>query len=267
MEKGLFHRAELVLGRDKMAEIARKRVIIFGIGGVGSWCAESLIRTGIRQLTIVDSDRICITNVNRQMQATAATVGEVKTEALKKRLLEINPKANITALQKIYSEETYQDFKLEEYDFIIDAIDSLENKIHLIRSATATNAVFISSMGAALRIDPSSVQVAEFWDVKGCHFARRIRKVMRRGQLPSKKFLCVFSEEDLENASDETACGNASTCMCPHASQGPGDKELLNHEWCSSKAQVNGSLAHMTAIYGFTIAGLVIKSIYAGSEN
>lgn len=267
MEKGLFHRAELLLGRDKMDEISRKRVIIFGIGGVGSWCAESLIRTGIRQLTIVDSDRVCITNVNRQMQATVSTIGAVKTEVLRNRLLEINPKASITALQKIYSAETYLDFKLDEYDFIIDAIDSLENKIHLIRTATATNAVFISSMGAALRIDPSSVQVAEFWDVKGCHFARRIRKVMRRGQQPTKKFLCVFSEEDLENASDETACGDTGKCMCPHSSHGPGDKDLLNHEWCSSKAQVNGSLAHMTAIYGFTIAGLVIKSIYAETEN
>ncbi len=267
MEKGLFHRAELLLGRDRMNNISHKRVIIFGIGGVGSWCAESLIRTGIRELTIVDSDRICITNVNRQLQATVSTVGAVKTEALKSRLLEINPKANINALQKIYSEKTYNDFNLEEYDFIVDAIDSLENKIHLIRKATATKAQFISSMGAALRIDPTSVQVAEFWDVKGCHFARRIRKVIRRGPLPSKKFQCVYSEELLENASDETACGDSSTCMCPHSKAGPGDQDLLNHEWCSSKAQVNGSLAHMTAIYGFTIAGLIIKSIYDDSEN
>ena len=103
-EKGLFQRTELLLGRDLMEEVASKKVIIFGIGGVGSWCAESLIRTGIRKLTIVDSDRVCITNINRQLHATTQTVGEVKTDALKKRLLEINPSAEITAIQKIYNQ-------------------------------------------------------------------------------------------------------------------------------------------------------------------
>jgi len=156
--KGIFQRTELLFGTEKMNEIAEKRVIIFGIGGVGSWCAESLIRTGIRHLTIVDSDRVCVTNINRQLHATTQTVGEVKTDALKKRLLEINPSAEITALQKIYEPETSDSFELDSYDYIIDAIDSLSNKIDLIRKATRTKAVFFSSMGASLKLDPTKIQ-------------------------------------------------------------------------------------------------------------
>jgi tRNA A37 threonylcarbamoyladenosine dehydratase len=141
-EIGIFQRTELLLGREIMDEIAQKRVIIFGIGGVGSWCAESLVRTGICNLTIVDSDRVCVTNINRQTHATTKTVGEVKTDALKKRLLEINPSAEIQTLQKIYEPENSDSFDLDSYDYIIDAIDSLTNKIDLIRKATRTKAVF-----------------------------------------------------------------------------------------------------------------------------
>lgn len=265
MEKGMFHRSELLLGKDKMSELIRKRVIIIGIGGVGSWCAESLIRTGLIELTIVDSDRISITNVNRQLQATSLNIGAVKTEALKQRLLEINPDANITALLKIYSKTSYQDFNLDEYDFIVDAIDSLDNKVHLIQAATATNATFISSMGAGLRIDPTSVKVAEFWNVKGCHFARRIRKEMRRTQMPSNKFLCVYSEELLENAVEETVLRKANTFRVSESEQAVENSIHAHHN--TGKMQINGSLAHMTAIYGFTIAGLIIKSVYSNIEN
>lgn len=260
MEKGLFHRTKLLLGAENMNKLRSTKVIIFGIGGVGSWCAESLIRTGISELTIVDSDRICITNVNRQLMANVNSIGEVKTEALKKRLLEINPKAKITALQKIYDENTSDSFNIESYDYVVDAIDSIQSKLHLIRTTTKTKAELVSSMGAALRLDPTSVQVSDFWEVKGCTLGRRMRKLMRKGELPAKSFDCVYSEELLTNAESESNCGTEK-CMCPTSTSGPGDEELLNHEWCSTKASINGSLAHMTAIYGFTIAGLIIKKI------
>ena len=158
LEKGIFKRAELLLGNHLMSKIANTKVIIFGVGGVGSWCAESLIRSGISLLTIVDSDRICVTNINRQLMATTKTVGQVKVEALKTRLLEINPKAEINALQQIYSAETSDSFHLDEYDYIIDAIDSLENKAELIRTATNTKADLFSSMGAALKMDPTKIK-------------------------------------------------------------------------------------------------------------
>ena len=235
------------------------KVIIFGVGGVGSWCAESLVRSGISHLTVVDSDRVCITNINRQLMATVKTVGQVKVEALKERLLTINPMAEIDARQQIFSEETADSFCLDSYDYIIDAIDSLKDKRLLIEMACNTKAVFFSSMGAALKMDPTRIKVAEFWKVEGCPLARALRQRFKRlKRKPARKFLCVYSDELLENKGHNASCGTEK-CMCPKAKNGPGDAALLNHEWCSSKAQINGSLMHITAIFGMTIAGLVVK--------
>ncbi len=261
MAKAIFQRTELLFGKDIMEVLSSKRVIIFGIGGVGSWCAESLIRTGISKLTIVDSDRVCITNINRQLHATKLTVGEVKTEALKRRLLEINPSAEITALQKIYNQASNDSFELDKYDYIIDAIDSLGSKVHLIRQATKTDATFFSSMGASLKLDPTRIRVAEFWKVKGCPLAAKVRGLIRKGELPAKKFMCIYSEELLKNKGAGSSCGT-DKCMCPKTANAPGDPELSNHEWCSQKAVINGTVAHITAIYGFTLAGLIIQDIY-----
>lgn len=263
-KKGIFQRTELLLGKEKLDQVSEKKVIIFGIGGVGSWCAESLVRTGICKLTIVDSDRICITNINRQLHATTKTVGAVKVEALKERLLDINPRAEITAIQKIYNADTHDFFNLDSYDYIVDAIDSLASKIHLIRMATRTNAVFFSSMGASLKVDPTRIQVGEFWKVNGCPLGSILRKKIRQGDLPAKEFLCVFSNEVLENKGEGSSCGTGQ-CLCPKNMNAPGDPDLANHEWCSKKAKINGTTAHITAIFGFTLAGLVIKSIY--NEN
>lgn len=260
IERGLFKRTELLLGNSLMDKISTTQVIIFGVGGVGSWCAESLVRSGIKHITIVDSDRVCVTNINRQLMATTKTVGKVKVDVLKERLLEINPKAEITALQKIYSKDTCESFNLESFDYIIDAIDSLENKIHLIQTATRTNAVFFSSMGAALKMDPSKIQVAEFWKVKGCPLGAALRRKLKKQGMPAKKFLCVYSEEVLSNKGQNSSCGTEK-CLCPKSENGPGDPNLVNHEWCSLKAQINGTLAHTTAIFGFNLAGLVMKDI------
>lgn len=253
MDNGLFNRTELLLGAEAMERIREKRVIIFGVGGVGSWCAECLVREGIEHLTLVDSDVVCPTNVNRQLMATTKTIGQPKVEALKSRLLEINPEANILALQKNFSKETAADFHLEDYDYIIDAIDSLRDKIELIINATGIdnkslipnplipNPVLFSSLGAALRIDPTKVRVSEFWKVKGDPLAAAMRSAMRRNKLfPARKFLCVHSEEQpLPNLG--TALQDGSQTF--------------------NKTQTNGSLAHITAIFGMTLAGLVIQDI------
>ncbi|MBP5278288.1 MAG: tRNA threonylcarbamoyladenosine dehydratase [Prevotella sp.] len=261
IEQAIFRRTELLLGKENMDSITNKKVIIFGVGGVGSWCAESLIRSGIRQLTIVDSDRVCITNINRQLMATTKTVGQVKVEVLRERLLTINPSAEITAIQKIFSQETAESFHIEQYDYVIDAIDSLKDKVLLILMATKANVRFYSSMGAALKMDPTRIQVAEFWKIQGDPLARALRRRFKRDQqFPSKKFLCVYSDELLENKGHNATCGTEQ-CVCPKAMKGPGDQTLLNHEWCSSKAQINGTMAHITAIFGFMLAGLVIQDI------
>ena len=265
-EKGIFQRTELLLGAEVMLEIADKKIIIFGIGGVGSWCAESLIRSGIVNLTIVDSDRICVTNINRQLHATTKTVGEVKTDALKKRLLEINPNAKIIDIQKIYNTETNDFFNLDQYDYIIDAIDSLSNKITLIRKATRTNATLFSSMGASMKIDPTRIKVAEFWEVKGCPLGSIVRKKIRKGDLPAKKFLCIYSDELLELKGSWSTCGT-DKCLCPKTRDAQGDPDLSDHEWCSQKAVINGTVAHITAIFGFTLAGLVLQDIYNNNNK
>ena len=255
----IFRRTELLIGNEAMERIMQKRVIIFGVGGVGSWCAESLVRSGICQLTIVDSDRVCITNVNRQLMATMQTVGQVKVEVLKERLLAINPQAEITALQQIFTEETAESFNIGEYDYIIDAIDSLKDKMLLIEMACRTKAKFYSSMGAALKMDPTRIKVTEFWKVQGDPLARALRKKFKsQGRFPKRKFLCVYSDELLQNKGHNATCGTEQ-CMCPKAKNGPGNPDLLNHEWCSSKAQINGTLAHITAIFGMMLAGLVVE--------
>ena len=261
IEHAIYNRTALLVGADAMKALSEARVIIFGVGGVGSWCAEGLVRSGVKHLTIVDSDRVCITNVNRQLMASPSTVGQVKVEALKERLMQINPKAEIEAVQAIYSPETRDSFRMEEYDYIIDAIDSLKDKADLILRATQTDAVFFSSMGAACKIDPRGIKVAEFWDVRGCPLGAAIRKKFRKNKtLPRHKFLCVYDEEVLENKGKNAACGTEK-CMCPKAEGGPGDPSLLNHEWCSQKARINGTLAHITAIFGMTLSGLVIEDI------
>ena len=259
LTQAIFRRSELLLGNEAMERISSKSVIIFGVGGVGSWCAESLVRSGIRRLTIVDSDRVCITNINRQLMATSKTVGRVKVDALKERLLSINPTAEITALQQIFTAETADSFNIGSYDYIIDAIDSLKDKTLLILMATQIQAKFFSSMGAALKLDPTRIKTAEFWKVQGDPLARALRKRFKRdGQYPKHKFQCVYSDELLENKGHNAICGTEQ-CMCPKAKIGPGAPTLLNHEWCSSKAQINGTLAHITAIFGFMLAGLVIQ--------
>lgn len=258
--EGIYNRIELLLGEHVMNSIKQKRVIVFGVGGVGSWCAESLLRSGFVNLTIVDSDRVCVSNINRQLLATTATVGQVKVEVLKKRLLEINPSANICALQKIYSSESADDFQLDTYDYIVDAIDSLSNKADLIMRACRTKAKLFSSMGAALKVDPTAVQVAEFWKVKGCPLGAALRRLFKRKKMfPSKKFTCVFSEELLENKGEVKPESFGAASEDPTAVA--GDPALATHDWNALKARINGTTSHIVAIFGFTIAGLIMQDV------
>lgn len=254
----VFHRVELVTGRDNWQKLQDTRVIIFGIGGVGSWCAESLIRTGVGHLTIVDSDRVCVTNVNRQLQATTKTVGQVKVEALKEHLLTLNPRAEIEAVEKIYDCESADEFDLDSYDYVIDAIDSLSQKVDLLIHAWKSSATLFSSMGAACKVDPTRIKVADIWKTFGCPLASLVRKRFRKMKI-KPKFKAVFSDELLENGTGEIGCGTGN-CVCPKVVDVNGEK-VDAHEWCSSKQQINGSLVHITGTFGFMLAGLVIQDV------
>ena len=226
-EDQIFGRLELLMGAETVERIGQKRVILFGVGGVGSWCAESLVRSGICHLTIVDSDCVCTSNINRQLMATTKTVGQAKVDVLKERLLSINPQAEIAALQKVFNEETAHEFEFDSYDYIIDAIDSLKDKALLILMATQTKAKLFSSMGAALKLDPTRIKITEFWKVQGDPLARALRKKFKHlGEYPKRKFKCVFSGELIPEGRGETACG---------------------------------TVAHITAIFGFMLASLVIQ--------
>ena len=244
-EDSIYSRTTLLMGNDVMERLGSARVILFGVGGVGSWCAEGLVRSGVTHITLVDSDCVSESNINRQLMATTRTVGQVKVEALRDRLLEINPNAEITAIERVYSAETADSFEMERYDYIIDAIDSLKEKSDLILRGTRTPAVFFSSMGAALKVNPQGVKVAEFWNVRGCPLGAAIRKKYKQNHTyPGHKFRCVYDEEVLPNR---------GTALAADAS---------NSEWDGRKAQINGTTAHITAIFGMTLAGLVIEDIY-----
>lgn len=255
-EHDMLQRSELLLGTSAMQRIAEARVILFGVGGVGSWCAESLVRSGIRHLTIVDSDCVSISNCNRQLMATSKTIGQAKVDVLRERLLEINPNAEVIALQMVYDASTAESFHLENFDYIIDAIDSLTEKAQLILHATSLpkHIQFFSSMGAALRIDPFKVRAAEFWKIKGDALARALRnKYKKLKTFPGRKFLCVYSEEvPLSNKIQ----AELSNIDMPEGSA----------DWNARKAQINGSLSHVTGIFGMSLAGLVIQSLNAVAQ-
>lgn len=241
----ITERTKLLLGSDTIKSIQSKKVIVFGVGGVGGWCVESLVRSGIEHITIVDSDCVAASNINRQLVATTKTIGRPKVEVLKERMLEINPSAEINALQEIYSNETSERFHLDEYDYVIDCIDSLKNKINLLLTATKTKATVFSSMGAALKVDPTKIKTAEFWKVRGCPLGAIIRKRMRQSHVkPSKNIMCVYSEELLNNKRQSTI-----------------ETDNTQDTFSKTKAQINGTTSHITAIFGFTLAGLVIMDI------
>lgn len=225
-----------------MGSLSRARVIIFGVGGVGSWTAEALARTGVGHLTIVDADSVSPTNINRQAEASKATIGCVKVDAMKQLLLAIAPEIDVTTYNMEYNSETADKFNLEDYDFVIDAIDSLSEKALLIKNASAARRpILYSSMGAALKLDPTKISVAEFWKVEGCPLAAALRRRFRKsGDFPRRKFKCVYSPELLQNKGMAVDNDPAKTF---------------------NKVAVNGSLCHITAIFGMTIAGLVVEQI------
>ena len=232
----IFGRTELLVGSEAMERIATTRVIVFGVGGVGSWCVEALVRTGIGHITIVDFDRVCPSNVNRQLPATQSTLGELKVEVLRKRMLDINPDVEVEARAEMYTAETADAFALGEYDYVIDAIDSLDNKALLIRRACEVGAGtrLFSSMGAAMKLDAGRIGVAEFWSVKGDPLAAALRRKFKKsGEFPRRKFKCVYSDELVKNRGEQPAEGK----------------------------RVNGTLAHITAVFGFTLASLVVRDL------
>lgn len=234
-------RTALVAGTEMMERLAGLRVTVFGVGGVGSWCVEALARTGVGHITIVDTDDVAMSNINRQMPALHSTVGRPKVEVVAERISDINPSCEVVAIKGRYTPENGASFALECQDFVIDAIDSLSDKADLILRctdpSTAPRTAFFSSMGAARKLNPAKIRTAEFWDVEGCPLARALRTRFRRsGAFPKRKFRCVYSPETL-----------------PHRMEG--------------ESGVNGTFAHATAIFGLTLASMLIEKMYALTDS
>ena len=220
------------MGAEAVDAFSRLRVAVFGVGGVGGWCAESLVRSGVGHLMIVDPDRVCASNVNRQVMATSHTVGQMKVAALRERLLEINPAAEVVAEARVYSAENSGTFDLAGFDYVVDAIDSMRAKAHLINAVTRLERpVLVSSLGAARKTDPFRIRKSEFWKVKGDGLARALRRRFRQlGEFPAKKFACVWSDE----------------LPAPLGAGG-----------------ALGSAVHVTAMFGCALAGLVLRTAVA----
>ena len=228
-----FSRSEALLGEQSLEALRSKRVIIFGVGGVGSWAAEALIRTGLTHLTLVDGDTVQASNINRQLPATRETIGMPKVEALKARLLTINPEAQISTVPEMMNDAWLQANGLSEYDYVIDAIDSVNDKVDLILYATRVRGLKIfSSMGAALRFDPTQVTTAELMAIKGDALAKAVRVRMKKlDRYPYKKVRCVYSTEQAQ------------------------------------RCEERGSLMQVTAVFGCTLASLVIDDIRKASQK
>jgi len=254
----LFQRLALLLGNDAVDALSRARVIVFGVGGVGGWAAEGLVRSGVGQVAIVDSDTVCVTNVNRQVQAMPATVGKPKVAVLKDRLLAINPSCSVPAFERVFSMENAELFGIESADYVIDAIDSLTFKLDLLETCFQKGVTVFSSMGMAQKLDPTQIKTADIWKTEGCPLARLVRQGLRKRGFKGH-FTAVYSSERLP-LHDEipVACGSAH-CLCPA-------RNCAAPEWCASKKVINGSSVTVTASAGMILAGLVLQDVSNISE-
>jgi len=234
MNNSLFERFALITGEEGLEKLAGTSVLVFGAGGVGSWTAEALVRSGIGKIGIIDCDAVCASNVNRQIEATTLTIGLPKASTLKKRLLEINPECEITAWDEIFCRENSSIFNIGSADYVIDAIDTLNHKLDLIETVCASGVTLYSSMGMALKMDPSRIKTASVWKTGGCPLARLVRQGLRERGF-SSDFTVVYSSELISRAS-----------FPPPAH---GEK------------RVNGSAVTVTACAGLTLASLVLRDI------
>lgn len=261
-----LHRVELLVGAEGLDRLAAARVILFGVGGVGSYCAEALVRSGLGHLTLVDPDRVAITNLNRQAQALVGTVGRLKVEVLRERLLDIRPEAEVKAVARRYGLETRDDFALTSYDYVLDAIDSLSNKVGLIQHASELGCRVFTSMGASQKLDPGRIQVGSLWKSEGDPLARSVRKRLRRRGFEGE-VTCVFSGETpsaLWPIDEGQPPGELEDAPEADLAEASPEADLAEASPGGFKALINGSLMHVTATFGLFLASLVIRDLLHG---
>lgn len=244
-----FSRTELIFGSEAMKKLSSVRIAIFGVGGVGSYTAEALARSGVGTLDLIDDDKVCITNINRQLFATRKTVGKHKVDVAKERLEEINPKICINTYKTFYLPETSNQFDFSQYDYVVDAIDTVKGKIELVIRANETKTPIISSMGAGNKVDATAFKVSDIHKTKVCPLARVMRQELKKRRI--KKLKVVYSEEIAIKPIDDMAISCKTQCVCP-----PGTVRK-----CTHRNQVPGSNAFVPPVVGLIIAGEIIKDI------
>jgi len=244
-----FSRTELLLGKDSMEKLKNSRVAVFGIGGVGGYVCEALVRSGVGAFDLIDDDKVCLTNLNRQIIATRKTVGKYKTEVMKDRILEINPQADVRLHQCFFLPENSDEFPFEEYDYVVDAVDTVTAKIELVMKAQAMNVPIISSMGAGNKLDGSMFRVADIYKTKVCPLAKVMRRELKKRGV--KKLKVVYSEEMPTRPIEDMAISCRSNCICP-----PG----AEHK-CTERRDIPGSVAFVPSVVGLIIAGEVVKDL------
>lgn len=253
VEQLRFHRSERLLGSDTMVGLKATHVMVIGLGGVGSWAAEMLLRTGIGRMSLVDFDKVCVTNTNRQLHATRATVGDYKAEALSERLRVINPAADIEPIVRFYNPESEDDILGRSPDLVLDCIDNLTAKCHLLAKCVERGIPVISSMGAAARIDPTQIRVADLSETRIDPMARAVRKILRQRFQLERGVSTVFSiEEPKEAQSTETPYDNI--CVCP----GGGSNGLHT---CDHRNVILGTVGFVTGAFGMAMAGEAIRHL------
>lgn len=244
-------RTELLLGKEAMEKLKNAKVAVFGIGGVGGYVCEALVRSGVGAFDLIDDDKVCLTNLNRQIIATRKTIGKYKTDVMKDRILEINPDARVEVHKCFFLPENADEFPFEEYDYIVDAVDTVTAKISLVMKAQEMNVPIISSMGAGNKLDASQFRVADIYKTKVCPLAKVMRRELKKRGV--KKLKVVYSEEQPTRPVEDMAISCRTNCICP-----PG----AAHK-CTERRDIPGSVAFVPSVAGLIIAGEVVKDLAA----
>lgn len=249
-----FSRTQLIFGKEAMEKLAHSRVAVFGIGGVGGYTVEALARSGIGTLDLIDDDKVCLTNMNRQIYATRKTVGKYKVDVAKERILDINPEAVVNCHQTFYMPDTKDQFDFSQYDYVVDAIDTVTGKIELVLQAQKAGTPIMSSMGAGNKVNPEMFEVADIYDTSVCPLAKVMRRELKKRNV--KRLKVVYSKEKPIRPEEDLEISCRTNCICP-----PGTDRT-----CTVRREIPGSNAFVPSVAGLIIAGEVIKDIL-GFEN
>lgn len=244
-----FSRTELLLGKENMENLSKARVAVFGIGGVGGYTVEALVRSGVGAIDLIDDDKVCLTNLNRQIIATRKTVGKYKVDVMKERILDINPDCKVEVHKCFYLPETKDEFDFSRYDYIVDAVDTVTAKVQLVMEAKEKQVPIISSMGAGNKLDPAAFEVADIYKTSVCPLAKVMRRELKKRGVNHLKV--VYSREPAMTPVDDMAISCREHCICP-----PG----AVHK-CTQRRAIPGSIAFVPSVVGLIIAGEVIKDL------